>query len=129
MGKWRIFCVKIFRKLSDFWDLVGFLPEIFGFLSEKFRMFSWNFMDLFFELWFRWLFLNYDHNLDLNYDHNPDHHSDDDLGKYSCKAKNSLGSTDGEITLYGENIFLHFSSFFIFFLNCWFSFWTPALML
>jgi len=24
----------------------------------------------------------------------------DDLGKYSCKAKNSLGSTDGEITLY-----------------------------
>jgi len=26
--------------------------------------------------------------------------SHEDLGKYSCKAKNSLGSTDGEITLY-----------------------------
>lgn len=28
--------------------------------------------------------------------------SEQDLGKYSCKAKNSLGSTDGEIMLYGE---------------------------
>ena len=36
---------------------------------------------------------------------NPNH-LDEDLGKYSCKAKNSLGSTDGEITLYGE-IFFH----------------------
>ena len=26
----------------------------------------------------------------------------EDLGKYSCKAKNSLGETDGEITLYGK---------------------------
>ena len=28
----------------------------------------------------------------------------EDLGKYSCKAKNSLGETDGEITLYGKTI-------------------------
>ena len=26
----------------------------------------------------------------------------EDLGKYICKAKNSLGGTSGEITLYGE---------------------------
>ena len=26
----------------------------------------------------------------------------EDLGKYTCKAKNSLGGTSGEITLYGE---------------------------
>jgi hypothetical protein len=30
------------------------------------------------------------------------HVAEDDMGKYSCKAKNSLGATDGEITLYGE---------------------------
>ena len=33
--------------------------------------------------------------------------SDEDLGKYSCKAKNSLGSTDGEITLYGETFIFY----------------------
>ena len=27
-----------------------------------------------------------------------------DLGKYTCKAKNSLGETSGEITLYGESL-------------------------
>ena len=29
--------------------------------------------------------------------------SKEDLGKYTCKAKNSLGGTSGEITLYGGN--------------------------
>ena len=26
----------------------------------------------------------------------------EDLGKYTCRAKNSLGETSGEISLYGE---------------------------